>query len=204
MVDSDPVIVDTIALYSRYFRMRRPRWRASVTLYLKRIRLFHSRVNGGVRRSYCTFESTKGDLIDLVYNEDELTWEKKPDALYSGYDLSTVLALIRKEKNQPSRAHRVVPLRLGLEPKSSSQKESSATGLPFTYCVQPYRFQGDSVLSAQVEDIPIRRQKNMLQTKQLHYIVKTDTGQHYELAFDQYEADWLLVRTVDDALIGSN
>jgi len=204
MADSNPIVFDMIALYSRYSRMRKPRWRASVTLYLKRIRLFHSRVNGGVRRSYCTFESTKDDLIDLIYNEDELTWEKKPDALYSGYDLSTVLALIRKEKNQPSRAHRVVPLRLGLEPMNRSQQESSATGLPFTYRVQPYRFQGDSVLSAQVEDILIRRQKNLPQTKQLHYIVKTDTGQHYELAFDQYEADWLLVRTVDDAWIGSN
>ena len=172
-------------------------------MYLKRIRLFHSRVNGGVRRSYCTFESSKGDLIDLIYNEDELTWEKKPDALYSDYDLSTVLALVRKEKNQPSRAHRVVPLRLGMEPKNRSQKQPSETGLPFTYRVQPYRFQSDAVLSAQVEDIPSRKQKNMPQTKQLHYIVKTDTGQHYELAFDQHEADWLLVRTVDYAWIGS-
>jgi len=59
------------------------------------------------------------------------------------------------------------------------------------------------VLSAQVEDIPIRRQKYLPQTKQLHYIVKSDTGQHYELAFDQDQADWLLIKTVDDAWIGS-
>ena len=204
MADSDPIVVDMIVLYSRFSRMRKPRWRASVTLYLKRIRLFHSRVNGGIRRSYYTFESTKGELIDLVYNEEELLWEKEPDEFYSAYDLTSVLALIRMEKNQPSRAHRVVPLRLGLVPKNISQKEHPATGLPLTYRIQSYRFQSESVLSAQVVDIPSRKQKNMPQTKQLHYIVKADTGQHYELAFDQDQSDWLLVRTVDDAWIGSN
>jgi len=43
----------------------------------------------------------------------------------------------------------------------------------------------------------------MPQTKQLHYIVKTDTGQQYELVFDQDQSDWLLVKTVDDTWIGS-
>ena len=65
-------IVDMIAFYARFSHMRKPRWRASITLYLKRIRLFHSRVNGGIRRSYYTFESTEGELIDLVYNEEDL------------------------------------------------------------------------------------------------------------------------------------
>ena len=145
MADSDP-IVDMIALYSRYSRMRKPRWRASVTLYLKRIRLFHSRVDGGIRKSFYTFESTQGDLIDLVYNEDELTWEKKPDTYYSGFELYTVLALVRKEKDEPSRAHRVVPLRLGLVPKARIPKKNQSTGLPLAYRIHPYRFQSESVL----------------------------------------------------------
>jgi hypothetical protein len=37
----------------------------------------------------------------------------------------------------------------------------------------------------------------------LHYIIKIDTGQHYKLAFDQEQSDWLLIKTVDDARIGS-
>ena len=73
--------VDMIALYSRYSRMRKPRWRAAVTLYLKRIRLFFSLIDGGIRKSYYTFESTEGHLIDLVYNEDELTWHKMLDTV---------------------------------------------------------------------------------------------------------------------------
>ena len=202
MANNDPIVVDMIALYSRYSRMKKPRWRASLTLYLKRIRLFHSRIDGGVRRSFYTFESTKGDLIDLVYNEDELTWKKEPDALYSDYNLSMVLALVRKEKDEPSRAHRVVPLRLGLVPKARIPKKNPSTGLPLSYRIHPYRFQSESVLSAQVMDIPSRKQQNMPHTKRLHYITATDTGQLYEMVFDHDQSDWLLVRTVDDVCIG--
>lgn len=202
MTDNDPIVVDMIALYSRYSRMRKPRWRASLTLYLKRIRLFHSRVDGGIRKSFYTFESTKGDLIDLVYNEDELTWVKEPDTYYSDFELLMVLALVRKEKDEPSRAHRVVPLRLGLVSKASIPKRNPSTGLPLTYRIQPYRFQSESVLSAQVVDIPARKLQNLPLTKRLHYIATTDTGQHYEMVFDQDQSDWLLVRTVDDVCIG--
>jgi len=35
MADSNPIVVDMIALYSRYFRMRKPRWRALTNLYQK-------------------------------------------------------------------------------------------------------------------------------------------------------------------------
>ena len=111
---------------------------AAVTLYLKRIRLFYSLIDGGICKSYYTFESTEGHLIDLVYNEDELTWHKMPEEWYHQFEISTVLALILKENDQPSRAHRVIPLRLGLMPM-----QEKATGLALSYRVQPYRFRGN-------------------------------------------------------------
>ena len=182
-----------IALYSRYSRMRKPRWRAAVTLYLKRIRLFFSLIDGGIRKSYYTFESTEGHLVDLVYNEDELTWHKMPDEWYSQLEISTVLALILKENDQPSRAHRVIPLRLGL-----MMQQEKATGLPLSYRVQRYRFQAPS---AQVVDIPSRKLEITAEGKQLHYVVQSDTGIHFHLAFKQDSSDWLLVKTVDDQIL---
>ena len=179
-----------IALYSRYSRMRKPRWRAAVTLYLKRIRLFYSLIDGGIRKSYYTFESTEGYLIDLVYNEDELTWHKMPEEWYSQFEISTVLALILKENDQPSRAHRVIPLRLGLMMPMQEQ----ATRLPLSYRVQPYRFQAPS---AQVVDIPSRKLEITPEGKRLHYVVQSDTGIYYHMAFHQDSGDWLLVKTVE-------
>ncbi|MCC5907172.1 MAG: hypothetical protein JJU13_13255 [Balneolaceae bacterium] len=199
--NSDFIVVDMIALYSRFSRLRKPRWRASVTLYLKRIRHYHSRVDGGVRKSYYTFESPNDELIDLVYNEDELTWEKEPDDYYADHKLTVVLALILKEIDQPSRAHRIIPLRLGLITDQKSISNKVGTGLPLSYRVQPFRFQSESVLSTQVMGIISRKQKNKSLTKELHYIVKTDSGQHYHLVFDQDQSDWVFVKVVDDVWI---
>jgi len=190
-----------IALYSRLFRMRKPRWRAVITLHLKRIRLFYSLIDGGIRKSYYTFESTEGHLIDLVYNEDELTWHKKPGTWYNQFELSAVLALILKENDQPSRAHRVIPLRLGLVPGQEIKPDSEATGMPLSYRMQPYRFQGESVMSAQVINVPSRKLEITPLGKQLHYVVQSDTGIYYHLMFEQDSSDWLMVKTVDEHII---
>jgi hypothetical protein len=60
--------------------------------------------------------------------------------------------------------------------------------------VQPYRFQGES---SQVVDIPARKLEVAAEGKRLHYVVQSDTGMYYHMAFHQDSGDWLLVKTVD-------
>jgi len=38
----------------------------------------------------------------------------------------------------------------------------------------------------------IAKVKTINLLKELHYVVQTDTGQHYQLAFNQDQSDWLL------------
>lgn len=185
-------IVDIITLYSAR-RIETITWDPVCTHPIKRVRSCHSRADGGVRKSFYSVETRKGAFMELVYNEEELTW-----SLGDGETVK-VLAQIHRHKHMHSRAHRIVPIRF--ETGTSPEDE---TGLPLTWRVQPYRFQSGKIPSSQIVEIRTRHLENVMITKHLHYVVRTDQNRYFHLVFVQDEHDWRFMQEVDEELFFAN
>jgi hypothetical protein len=191
-------IVEMLTFFSRFQRLRSPQWRPAYTRQMKRIRSCHSQVDGGVKKSFYTLETKSGDIIDLVYNEEELTWALKPSDFYPNHTVDRVLALVQRHKHTPSRAHRIIPYRFEMIPKSVIQAAPSKTGLPLVHRAQPYRFQSGKLPSTQVTNILTRHLENVMVTKHLHYVVETDQNRFFHLVYIMDKGDWRLMQEVDE------
>lgn len=190
-------IVDTIALYSRYRKNEKSVWEENHARHLKRVQSCHSRIDGGVRQSYYSIETTKGEIINLVYNEEELTWALSPSEFFPDHVLGRVLVRVHRHKHTHSRAHRIVPHRV--EILSAGERQSGpATGLPYTYRLQPYRFQSGKIPSSQVTEIVTRHLENVMDTKHLHYVVKADQERLFHLVYIMDQGGWRLLKEVDE------
>jgi hypothetical protein len=191
-------IVEMLAFFSRYERLGRPQWRPPYTRQIKRILSCHSRTDGGIKYSFYSLETKSGEIIDLAYNEEELTWTLKPSDFYPNHVVDRILVLVQRHKHTPSRAHRIIPYRFEIIPKKHIQTIRSETGLPLVHRVQPYRFQSGKLPSTQVTDIVTRHLENVMITKHLHYVVKTDQNRFFHLVYILDEADWRLMQEVDE------
>ena len=182
-------IVEMLAFFSCYQRHSCLEWRTAHTRQIKQIRSCHSQVDGGVKKSFYTLETRSGEIIDLEYNEEELTWKLKPSDLYPDHVVDRVLALIKRHKHTHSRAHRIIPFRFEIIPTQDIQDKPQKAGLPLVHRVQPYRFQSGKLPSTQVTDIVTRHLENVMVTKHLHYVVKTDQNRFFHLVYILDEAD---------------
>jgi len=182
-------IVDMIALYS-VRRIETITWSPDHTYHIEKVRSCHSRTDGGVVKSFYSVETRRGEILDLVYNEEELTWSLE------GREIEKILVQIHRHKHMHSRAHRIVPIRLELR----KMRETNEPGLPLTWRVQPYRFQTGKILSSQVIEIRTRHLENVMITKHLHYVVRTDQNRYFHLVFIQDEQDWRFMQEVDEEL----
>ena len=145
-------IIEMLAFYSRFERMQKPEWRSAYAKHLKRVRLCHSEVDGGIKKSYYSIETKSNEIVDLVYNEEELIWTLEPSVLFPVHTVDRVLALIKRNKHMPSRSHRVIPYRFEIVPKNEIRKTTNSIELPHTFKVQPYRFRSYKIKSSQVID----------------------------------------------------
>ena len=191
-------IVEMIAFYSRFERLARPAWRTAYTRQLKRVRSCHSRTDGGIKKSFYSVETKSGEIVDLVYNEEELIWTLEPSVIYPVHAVDRVLALIKRHKHTPSRAHRIIPYRFEIVPKDELKKTGDGVELPLTLRVQPFRFQSGKIPSSQVVNVVTRHLENVMITKHLHYVVETDQQRFYHMVFVQDEGDWRLMQEVDE------
>lgn len=166
--------------------------------HMARVRSCHSKVDGGVRKSFYSVETKEGPIMELVFNEEELLWSLDPNSNMNDYAVDRVLALIQRHKHLPSRAHRIVPYRFEIIPRSQIQQEQPGIELPLVQRMQPYRFQSGKINSAQVTDIPTKHMENVMITKQLHYVVETDIQRFFHLVYILDEMDWRLIQEVDE------
>lgn len=191
-------IVEMLAFFCRYDRLEKPEWRKPYTKHLKRVRSCHSKMDGDVRKSFYTIETKSGEILDLVFNEDELVWSLEQNGEYKGMVVDRLLALIDRHKHKPSRAHRVIPYRFEILPQEIAANRTGKTELPLVRRVQPYRFQSGKLESAQVIDVVTRHLENTMITKHLHYVVETDLHRFFHLVYILDEEDWRFMQEVDE------
>ena len=191
-------LIDMLAIFTRYGGVRYPDWHLSYRRDVAQVRSCHSKVQGGVMKSFYTVETKTGDILDLMFNEEELLWSLVPAPGYEGKAIDRVLVYVQRHKHLPSRAHRMVPYRFELLPEEVAKKQYDGTERPLIQRMQPYRFQSGKINSAQVMDIPTRHMENVMVTKELNYVVKTDENRFFHLVYILDQLDWRLMQEVDE------
>lgn len=191
-------ILEMLAFFSRFRTMNQPEWRTAYTLQIQRVRSCHSKEDGGVRRSFNSLETKSGQMVDLIFDEEELIWSLEPSVFYPVHEVDRVLALVKRHKHLPSRAHRIISYRFEIIPKQSMERAVGGMELPVTHRVQPYRFQSGKISSTQVTDIVTRHLENVMVTKHLHCVVKTYQHRFYHLVYVLDQMDWRVLQEVDE------
>lgn len=191
-------LVEMIAFFSQYLQDQKPVWREPYVKHTARIRSCHSKMDGGVRKSFFSVETKMGSIFDLVFDEEELLWSLDARSNMAHYTVDRVLALIQRHKHLPSRAHRIIPYRFEIIPRAQVQRKQSGMELSLVQRVQPYRFQSGKIISAQVIKIPTKHLENVMITKQLHYVVETDAQRFFHLVYILDEMDWRMIQEVDE------
>lgn len=189
-------IVEMLAFFSRYRRVEKPDWEKKYLLKMKEIRSCHSRVEGGIHKSYYSIETQCGQLIELIFCEDDLTWSLVPNSFFDDHFVDKVLVHVLRHKHKPQRAFRVIPYKFEIIP-SSEFVSGSKTGLPFHYRIQPYRFKSGKHPSTQVVNIIGRHIEDLMTTKHLHYVVCTDSKRYFHFYFKMDKMVWRLRKEID-------
>lgn len=193
-------LVEMLAFFSRFGMLSEPKWRDAYVHKMKRIRSCHTKSEGGVWRSFYSVETKQGHIIDLVFDEADLIWRLEHPDEYPGMVVDRVLALVKRHKHMPSRAHRIIPYLFELIPEEELPQKGPAKGPSLVERVQPFRFKSKSgkLESAQVMEIVTRHLENVMVTKHLHYVVKTDLRRYFHLVFILDEQDWRFMQEVDE------
>lgn len=193
-------LIEMLAFFNRFAKVGQVDWRHPYRKDMKQVRSCHSRVEGGVHKSYYTIETKSGEIVDLIFDEEELLWSFIPSAGYEGKTVDRVLALVQRHKHLPSRAHRIIPYRFELLPEELAKKQYDGTELPLIQRMQPYRFRSGKLASSQVIDIPTRHIENTMITKELNYVVETEEHRFFHLIYILDQMDWRFMQEVDEEL----
>lgn len=164
------------------------------------IRSCHSKIDGGVKKSFYSIETKAGKIINLIFDEEELIWELEPGEPYTNHVVDRVLAFVQRHKHLPSRAHRIIPYRFEIIPKNKIHDDDRETDPALVERMQPFRFQSGKMHSMQVVRIVTRHLENVMITKHLHYVVETDSNRFFHLVYILDEADWRFMQEVDEEL----
>jgi len=200
MVMNEFPLVEMLALFTRFEAKPNADWRLPYRRDLLRIRSCHSKVQGGVRKSFYTIDTKQGDRLDLIFNEQELLWSIDKTAGYQDKEIDRVLALVDRHKHKPSRAHRIIPYRFELVPEELAKKNYHGTEKQLIKRMQPYRFRSGTIRSSQVIAIPTIHMENTMITKELNYVVETDQHRYFHLVYILDEMDWRFMQEVDEEL----
>lgn len=192
-------IIEMLAFFCRYSELEIPVWRKKYVHHLKRVRSCHSKVDGGVKKSFYTVETKTGKIINLVLNEEELLWELEQSGVYKGFVVDRVLAEVQRHKHLPSNAHRIIPYRFEVFPSQLTRQILTAPALVDR--VQPYRFKRRKAGSFQVVNVETRHLENIMITKHLHYVVETDERRFFHFVFVLDQMDWRFMQEVDEQLL---
>ncbi|MFO7844933.1 MAG: hypothetical protein R6V27_00115 [Balneolaceae bacterium] len=191
-------LVEMLAFFTRYGVAKPPDWRLPYRRDVARIRSCHTKEKGGVIKSYYTVETKTGEILNLVFDEQELLWSLDKSSGYEEKAVDRVLSLVDRHKHKPSRAHRVIPYRFELLPEELAKRMYDGTEKPLIQRMQPYRFRSGKLSSAQVIHIPTRHLENTIITKELNYVVETDLRRYFHLVYVLDEMDWRFMQEVDE------
>lgn len=190
-------LVEMLAYFSRFEPVYQPDWRLPYRKDLERVRSCHTKQKGGVTKSYYTVETKSGEIINLVFDEQQLLWSLDKTTGYEDKAVDRVLALVQRHKHKPSRAHRIIPYRFELLPEELAKKNYDGTEKPLIHRLQPYRFlKGKN--PHQVLDVQTRHLENTMITRELNYVVKTDDQRFFHLIYILDEMDWRFMQEVDE------
>ena len=192
-------LVEILVFFCRYLKLDKPEWRKKYVMQLKRVRSCYSKVDGGVKKNFYSIETRSGQILDIVFNEEELVWDLMPSLAFPAHVMDQVLALVKRNE-QPSRAHRIIPYRFEVIPKEIIADDISATELPLADRMAPYRFHSGKVSPTQVIKVVTRHLENLMVTKHLHYVVESDNSRFFHLFFILDKFTWHFVQEVDEEL----
>lgn len=200
LVMNDIPLVEMLAYFVRFSGDATPGWRKKYMHQKAKIRSCHSKIDGDVRKSFYSIETKAGKIINLVFNEEELIWELKPESPFTNHVVDRVLALVQRHKHLPSRAHRIIPYRFEIIPKNKLEEVDDETDPSLVERMQPFRFQSGKLHSMQVIEVVTRHLENVMVTKHLHYVVKTESNRYFHLVYVLDEGDWRFMQEVDEEL----
>lgn len=192
-------LVEMLAFFSRYEAAPHPDWRLPYRRDVKRILSCFTKSQGGVVSSYYKLETKKGELVNLVFNEQELLWSLDKSTGLEDKAIDRVLVLMERHKHKHSRAHRIIPYRFELLPEELAKKSYDGTEKPLIKRLQPYRFLR-SKIPYQVIDIPTQHTENTMITKELNYVIQADNERFFHLIYILDKLDWRFMQEVDEEL----
>ncbi|MAL18506.1 MAG: hypothetical protein CL670_12480 [Balneola sp.] len=192
-------LIEMLAYFSRHSRPSVPQWRDTFVQNQKRILTSCTKEEGGIKKSYYSIETKEGEIIDLIFNHEELIWDLEASGKLKGYTVDKVLVHMKRHKNPTSASHRVVPLRFEVLPRSEVERKSP---IEFSLIerMQPYRFQKNSNGSIQVQRVVARNNENRIHEVNLNYVVEDTDKRFYHLIFITKDLDWRFIKEMDRLL----
>ncbi|MCH2449853.1 MAG: hypothetical protein MK198_06860 [Gracilimonas sp.] len=190
-------LVEMLAFFSRYKPVPHPDWRLPYRRDVKQVRSCFTKTQGGVTRSYYKLETKQGELITLVFNEQDLLWSLDKSEGFEDQAIDRVLVLMERHKHKSSRAHRIIPYRFELLPEELAKLKYDGTEKPLIKRVQPYRFLR-SKTPYQVIAIPTQHMENTMITKELNYVIEADNERFFHLVYILDKLDWRFMQEVDE------
>lgn len=190
-------LIEMLAFFARHSRMQTPGWREAYVRHLKRVRSCHTKVQGGIKKSFYSVETKEGEIINLELDQEELIWYVEQTGPFKHYTVDRVLAHMKRHKHLPSDAHRIIPVRFELFPTSLIERKTPIE-MALIDRLKPYRFKKGKNGSIQVKDIETKHYENKLTEKNLNYVVEDTDGRFYHVLFIPDLMDWRFMQEVDE------
>jgi len=189
-------LIEILVFFCRHSRLAKPSWRKEYTHQLKRVRSCHSKVIGGIKKSYYSIETKSGKIFDIEFDQEELLWSLVQNDTQKNVVIDRVLVHMKRHKHQPSDAHRMTPIRFEVFPKELIER---TTTIEFALIerLRPYRFKRSKHGSIQVSQIETTHMENTMITKHLNYLVEDTEQRFYHLVYTLDQLDWRFMQEVD-------
>jgi hypothetical protein len=187
-------------------------WRKTYRKDVAQIRSGYTKRDGGSAIAYYTVTLKEGGILELAYDTAELLWflpKSVTNEAYQDYYIDRMLALFRRNKNVGSINQRIIPYRFELIKKGTelitltTKKQektiinSTKTLGPLSERLSPYRLLKGQHEAHQVVEVVTRHTENLMTTKHLHFVVKTDANWFYHINFEMDLLDWRFIQQVD-------
>ena len=188
-----------VAFFCRFSRLQSPAWRKQFVRQTRRIRSSHSKMEGGIKKSFYTVETRSGEILNLMLNQEEMIWQLENTGPYKDLAVDRLLVYVKRHKHQPSDSHRIIPLRFELIPKSMVDRKSPIE-LALIDRLQPYRFMKGKT-SVQIKRLETKHLENVMITRHLHYVAEDTNSHFYHLVYILDEGDWRFMQEVDEQFL---
>lgn len=190
-------LIEMIAFFLRHTRLQIPKWRTEFVHHVKRVRSSHTKVEGGIKKSFYNVETKKGEIINLEFNQEDLIWQLEQSGIYKGFAVDRLLTHCQRHKHSPSDSHRIIPIRFEVFPIELIDRKTPIE-LALIDRVRPFRFKKSRNGSIQVKSIETQHLENKFTEKNLNYVIEDTDGRFYHVVFIPDLLDWRFMQEVDE------